>query len=82
MLHFARLDAFPVLDSAARMAVGLPAAITLPNYVDRYRPTFLAALDALRDAGDVDPSSPTLLRRFDKILYQYGLELGKRTGCR
>ncbi len=59
VLHFARLDAFPVLDSAARTALGLPAAITLPNYVDRYRPTFLAALDALHAAGDVDPSSPT-----------------------
>lgn len=31
VLHFARLDAFPVLDSAARTALGLPAAITLPT---------------------------------------------------
>lgn len=38
VLHFARLDAFPVLDSAARTALGLPAAITMPNYVERYRP--------------------------------------------
>jgi len=80
LLHFARLDTFPVLDSATRTALGLPAAITLPNYVERYRPTFLAALGALHAAADADPYSRTVLRRFDKILYQYGLELSKRTG--
>lgn len=75
VLHFSRLDAFPVLDSTALLALGLPSSMKYPDFVRRYRPTFVAALDDLRAVADDDPHSPTLLRRFDKILYEYGSEL-------
>lgn len=75
VLHFSRLDALPVRDSAAVLALALPSSIAYAGFVRRYRPTFLSALADLRAVADVDPHSPTLLRRFDKILYQYGSEL-------
>lgn len=80
VLHFSRLDAFPVLDSTALLALGLPASMKYPDFVRSYRPTFVAALDDLRAVAGDDPHSPTLLRRFDKILYEYGSEL-KGCGC-
>lgn len=48
VLHFARLDAFPVLDSAAVLALALPRSIEYGEFVLRYRPTFVSALDDLR----------------------------------
>ena len=75
VLHFSRLEAFPVLDRFAVAALGVRASIAYPAFVAGYRQPFLDALGDLRAAADVDPHSPTLLRRFDKVLYQGGLEL-------
>lgn len=74
-LHFSsRLLVFPVLDKFAQQVLGVRASLPYGAFVADYRQPFLDHLDRLRGAADVDPHSPTLLRRFDKVLYQRGLE--------
>ena len=76
VLHFSsRLLVFPVLDKRALLTLGRPASLPYAAFVEGYRQPFLDHLDRLRSAADVDPHSPTLLRRFDKALYQRGKEL-------
>jgi len=79
LLHFSRLDAFPVLDKFAAAALGVHASITYPAFVAGYRKPFLDALGYLRAAANVAPQSPTLLHRFDKVLYQRGQEVPARS---
>ena len=76
-LHFLRPDAFPILDSHAKNALGLRMLASSPYGYKRFCLAFrdaLAANDqALAAARDIDGgASPTDLKLFDKILYQLG----------
>ena len=76
-MHFIRPDAFPILDSRARKAIGLANLGGTPRDYVRYCSTVRdilggnhEALDAARRADE--SASPSDLKLLDKILYQLG----------
>lgn len=76
-LHFLRPDAFPILDSRAKTALGLATLGSSPGDYRRFCSAFREALVANRDAiasarSIDDNSSPSDLKLLDKILYQLG----------
>jgi hypothetical protein len=76
-LHFLRPDVFPILDSRAKITLGLDQLGSSPQDYRRFCLAFHAALAANRDsiaaARIVDGgASPTDLKLLDKILYQLG----------
>ena len=76
VLHFSRLDTFPVLDSMAKLALGLSRGVGYPRFVGVYRPVFVDGLDTLRALRAEENYSRAELRRLDKLLYQVGKEMG------
>jgi hypothetical protein len=81
-LHFLRPDAYPVLDSRAKAALGMRSLGSTPRDYRRFCITFRETLlnneAALEAARNVDGgTSPSDLKLLDKILYQ----LGRRQRC-
>lgn len=75
--HFVRPDSFPILDSRAKKALGVPALSGTPREYGRFCALFRQAMldnaDALtaaklRDHGE----SPSDIKVFDKVLYEIG----------
>jgi hypothetical protein len=78
-LHFLRPDAFPILDSSAKKALGMANLGSLPRDYARFCSAFRKSLatneDALSAARVADGgASPSDLKLLDKILYQIGLK--------
>ncbi len=76
-LHFLRPDAFPILDSRAKKALGIANLGSAPRDYRRYCSMIQEVLIANRDALDAarevdDRESPSDLKLLDKILYELG----------
>lgn len=76
-LHFVRPDAFPILDSRAKIALGMRSLGSSPSEYRRFCMVLLEVLAENREAIDaarrVDGgTSPSDLKLLDKILYQLG----------
>ena len=76
-LHFLRPDAFPILDSQAKKALGLATLGSSPGDYQRFCSAFhrmlVASRPALEAARRVDGGiSPSDLKLLDKILFQIG----------
>ena len=76
-LHFLRPTAFPILDSRAKKALGVPNMGSSPRdyvrFCSAFRDALLANQDALAAARAVDDgASPSDIKLLDKILYQVG----------
>jgi len=76
-LHFLRPDAFPILDSLAKNALGLAGLDGTPRnyrrFCEAFRATLLANQDVLAAARSIDAgASPSDIKLLDKILYQIG----------
>ena len=75
-LHFLRPDAFPILDSRARKALGLKEGNT-SRYYQKFCTAFRCSLLRNRESINAarvidDGASPTNLKLLDKILFQLG----------
>ncbi len=76
-LHFFRPDVFPILDSRAKIALGIRNLGSSPRDYHRFCEAFRRVLidndEALAAAREVDGgASPSDLKLLDKILYQLG----------
>jgi hypothetical protein len=76
-LHFLRPDVFPILDSRAKKALGMPNLGSSPRDYNRFTALCAEALhvngDALSAARAVDNgTAPSDIKLLDKILYQLG----------
>lgn len=76
-LHFIRPAAFPVLDSRAKRALGMPnlgsSAVDYHRYSVACRDALLENATSLNAARDADSgTSPSDLKLLDKILYEIG----------
>jgi hypothetical protein len=76
-LHFIRPDAYPVLDSCAKAALGMKSLGSTAADYRRFCVAFREALlnndDAIEAARDADDStSPTDVKLLDKILFKIG----------
>jgi hypothetical protein len=74
-LHFLRPDAFPILDSRAKKAIGSPSLGSSPRDYARFcsalKDLLEANAEAMAAACNVDGgTSPSDLKLLDKILYQ------------
>jgi hypothetical protein len=76
-LHFLRPDAFPILDSRAKVALGMRNLGSSPREYSRFCAVFRTAMaenhgaiDAARAADDGNSASE--IKLLDKILYQLG----------
>lgn len=77
MMHFLRPDVFPILDSRAKNAIGLPSLGSSPRHYHRYctliREVLVENYAALAAAAEVDAgAAPSELKLLDKILYELG----------
>jgi hypothetical protein len=76
-LHFIRPDAFPILDSRAKIALGMrnlgSSARDYRRYCECFRAVLLEHRDVITAARGADSGeSPSDLKLLDKILYQLG----------
>jgi hypothetical protein len=76
-LHFLRPDAFPILDSRAKKALGIASLGSSPRdygqFCALFRDTLVANGKALAAAREIDgATSPSDLKLLDKVLYQLG----------
>ena len=76
-LHFLRPDAFPILDSRVKKALGLQSLGSTARDYHRFCAAFLEAMqnnaESIESARQFDRStSPSDIKLLDKILYQLG----------